>query len=352
MTRRKTTGPPAKGTLGRAVYDDLVGMLADTKEHPPGSRLPSYMALCQGYGVSPSVVSDAMLSLAYEGRVVIGPGGVTVQGKLPRPASGSGSSDSEPSASVRPAPPPTAARLGAIVRECIENGTIEPGEPVFTALAEEFGVSRSVLLNALAPCTRRSCSSTGRASARTCHTLPKARNGALMSADRSMTKEGAHEAEGLLVTHLGLGTFMPLASTVTGDQVPMQLLRSRHSRHVELGEQPPVVLPKAYDTVRVRLALGLLAVDDLVDACGVVGPLRLSLTHHQLNVSLNSGRTDRWLAPHSVCLPTPGAPCSPAGNQSKSCVCLWMTRPRPSCQGIATGPKPHRSAVRSPGRAT
>ncbi|MFC8538002.1 GntR family transcriptional regulator [Streptomyces sp. NPDC057249] len=151
MTRRKTTGPPAKGTLGRAVYDDLVGMLADTKKYRPGSRLPSYMALCQRYGVSPSVVSDAMLSLAYEGRVVIRPGGVTVRGELPLPASGRGSSAPEPSSNGRPAAPPTAARLGAIVRERIADGTIKPGQPVVNALLKEFDVSRSVLLNALAP---------------------------------------------------------------------------------------------------------------------------------------------------------------------------------------------------------
>ncbi|MGC4950928.1 GntR family transcriptional regulator [Streptomyces sp. DT224] len=151
MTLPKTPRPPQPGTRGRAVYDALVGMLADTEKYPPGTRLPSYMELRQRYGVSPSVVSNAMESLAYEGRVVIRQSGVTVQGKCRPPVNETGSRVSEPSANGRPAQRPTAARLGAIVRKRIANGVIKPGQPISNALTAEFGVSRSVLLSALAP---------------------------------------------------------------------------------------------------------------------------------------------------------------------------------------------------------
>ncbi|SEE84684.1 regulatory protein, gntR family [Streptomyces sp. 2131.1] len=134
MTRRKAPGPPAKGTLGRAVYDDLAGMLADTDQYPPGTRLPSYMKLRQRYGVSQGVVSSAMESLAYERRVRIGPGGVVVLGKKPMRAQ-----------------PPTPSPIERAVRSRIVYGGIKPVRLSVGALADEFKASRDSVRSALAP---------------------------------------------------------------------------------------------------------------------------------------------------------------------------------------------------------
>ncbi|MYS36359.1 regulatory GntR family protein [Streptomyces sp. KhCrAH-43] len=154
MTRSMTPGPPPPHTLGRAVYDDLVGMLADTETYPPGSRLPSYMALRKRHGVSQNVVSNAMESLAYEGRVRIRPGGVVVLGAehLPEPAT-------------------MQVRIEEAVRSRIANGAITAGQLLVSALADEFEASRNCVRAGLAPLV----------------------------------------AEGLLVTEHGVGTYRPHA---------------------------------------------------------------------------------------------------------------------------------------------
>lgn len=139
----------------------------------------------------------------------------------------------------------------------------------------------------------------------------------------------------------------------------MQLLSSRHPWHIGIGEQPPPILPSAYDTVRVRMALGLRAIDDLVDIGSAVGPLRYCLAHRQLDVPVESGTTNRWLAPHSVCTPGPGAPCPPVGHRSQPCVRLWVAPPHPFPSAITAadalhhalslGRSPMQTAHRPPG---
>ncbi|WP_327391434.1 winged helix-turn-helix domain-containing protein (plasmid) [Streptomyces microflavus] len=46
---------------------------------------------------------------------------------------------------------PRKARLGAIVRSRIQDGTIKPGEPIIKPLMDELGVGRTTLRRALTP---------------------------------------------------------------------------------------------------------------------------------------------------------------------------------------------------------
>ncbi|MFE7624457.1 GntR family transcriptional regulator [Streptomyces sp. NPDC057509] len=132
MTQSKTPGPPPPTSTSRAVYDELVGMLADTKTYPTGSRLPLYSKLSEQFRVSEYAVSSAMRALAQEGRVRINPYGAIVQG-------------------VSPAVP----RLGSQVRRVYdglkqllaEPDTYPPGAklPTYTQLRLTFGVSPSTV---------------------------------------------------------------------------------------------------------------------------------------------------------------------------------------------------------------
>ncbi|MEW1629751.1 GntR family transcriptional regulator [Streptomyces sp. NPDC089173] len=125
---------PKPGTLRRRVYDGLENLLADTDTYPPGTRLPTYRALRQQYGVAQAAVSAAMEALASQGRVWIRPPqGVFVLGEGHEPT------------------PTKAVLIATAARERIADGTLKPGTPLVPLLAREFGTNASVVSSALRP---------------------------------------------------------------------------------------------------------------------------------------------------------------------------------------------------------
>ncbi|GAA0351696.1 hypothetical protein GCM10010269_20680 [Streptomyces humidus] len=107
-------------------------------------------------------------------------------------------------------------------------------------------------------------------------------------------------------------------------------LRSHHLWHVAIGEPPPGALPRAHDTVRVGMALGLPAIDALVADGTGVGPLKYCLGHQSLLVPVEAGTFHRWGAAHSDCVPgtrTGRWVCD--GYGGRGCTGLWVTRPEP-----------------------
>lgn len=109
----------------------------------------------------------------------------------------------------------------------------------------------------------------------------------------------------------------------------MNHLSSPHLWHVAFGEQPPVALPRAHDTVRVGLGLGLSAIDALVAAGTSVGPLRYCPEHQKLLVPVEPDTAHRWRAAHSDCVPgTAVWRC--VSDRYRTCMGLWVTRPLPA----------------------
>ncbi|SBU96443.1 Transcriptional regulators [Streptomyces sp. MnatMP-M77] len=122
------------GTLRRRVYDGLESLLADTDTYPPGTKLPTYRALCRQYGVAQAVVGAAMEALASQGRVWIRPPlGVFVLGEGYEPA------------------PNKFVLIATTVRERIADGTFKPGTPLVPLLVKEFEVHRCTVTTALRP---------------------------------------------------------------------------------------------------------------------------------------------------------------------------------------------------------
>ncbi|XMN04638.1 GntR family transcriptional regulator [Streptomyces griseobrunneus] len=125
---------PKPGTLRRRVYDGLESLLADTDTYPPGTRLPTYRALRQRYGVAQAVVGAAMEALASQGRVWIRPPqGVFVRGEGDAPTQ------------------TKAVLIATAARERIADGTLKPGTPLVPLLAQEFETNGSVVSSALRP---------------------------------------------------------------------------------------------------------------------------------------------------------------------------------------------------------
>ncbi|MFG3429493.1 GntR family transcriptional regulator [Streptomyces californicus] len=138
MSRRPTPihAPPApkRGTRTRRVYDGLESLLADTDTYPPGTKLPTYRALCQQYGVAQGVVGAAMEALASQGRVWIRrPQGVFAlgEGEVPTPTK--------------------AVLIATATRERIADGTFKPGTPLVPLLVAEFETNSAVVSSALRP---------------------------------------------------------------------------------------------------------------------------------------------------------------------------------------------------------
>lgn len=137
MTKAKSPGAaPTPGTLTRRMYDALERMLADTDTYPPRSKLPGHRQLRREYGVSNSVVSSALGTLAAQGRVCVLPHGTYVLGD-----------------GVGPDDLPTRERIAETVRTRIADGTIQPGQLLVPDLSREFNVSRQVVNAALRPLT-------------------------------------------------------------------------------------------------------------------------------------------------------------------------------------------------------
>lgn len=133
-TPNQAPSVPKPGTLRRRVYDGLETLLADTDTYPPGTRLPTYRALRQQYGVAQAAVSAAMEALASQGRVWIRPPqGVFVLGEGHEPT------------------PTKAVLIATAARERIADGTLKPGTPLVPLLAREFGTNASVVSSALRP---------------------------------------------------------------------------------------------------------------------------------------------------------------------------------------------------------
>ncbi|MFH9561221.1 GntR family transcriptional regulator [Streptomyces globisporus] len=123
---------PKPGTLGRRVYDGLDRLLDDADAYPPGTKLPTYRALSQQYGVALSAVGAAMEALASQGRVCIRPSnGVLVLGEDHEPAS------------------TKAVLIATAARERIADRTLTPGASLVPLLADEFAVGESTVMIAL-----------------------------------------------------------------------------------------------------------------------------------------------------------------------------------------------------------
>lgn len=67
---------------------------------------------------------------------------------------------------------PRKARLGAIVRSRIQDGTIKPGEPIIKPLMDELGVGRTTLRRALTPWSLKGSWSSDKESAPACRIHP------------------------------------------------------------------------------------------------------------------------------------------------------------------------------------
>ncbi|MFI1189781.1 GntR family transcriptional regulator [Streptomyces californicus] len=209
---RNGVGASSTAHAARAAYQGVVDMLADTDTYPPGSELPARPVLAERFGVTPYALRKAIYALESDGRVqcrrsrtivlredgipapvpttarlteivrdriqagAIKPGEL-ISGPLMREFGVSKATvrraltpllDGEllitrpgigtyvpPEGTVPPERDPavltTSARLGAIVRARIEDGTIQPGKPVSARLMEEFGVGKTTLHSALAP---------------------------------------------------------------------------------------------------------------------------------------------------------------------------------------------------------
>lgn len=83
-------------------------------------------------------------------------------------------------------------------------------------------------------------------------------------------------------------------------------LRSHHLWHVAIGEPPPGALPRAHDTVRVGMALGLPAIDALVADGTGVGPLKYCLGHQSLLVPVEAAHSTGGGPPTPTACPVPG----------------------------------------------
>ena len=69
MTRSRGTRPYLHETVSAALRNRITN-----REHPPGSILPSEKHLTEEFGVSRSVVREALRTLAEEGHIHIIPG--------------------------------------------------------------------------------------------------------------------------------------------------------------------------------------------------------------------------------------------------------------------------------------
>lgn len=197
----------------RAANQGVVDLLADTDTYPPGSKLPAQSVLANRLGVTSYALGKAIRALEADGRVlrrssrtivlgkdsvqvpvtttarlteiareriqdgtikpgelITGPlmrefdvGQTTVHSALtPLIAEGlllrkrGVGTYVPPEGTVltkhdRAVPSPRKARLGAIVRSRIKNGTIKPGEPIIKQLMDELEVGRTTLQSALTP---------------------------------------------------------------------------------------------------------------------------------------------------------------------------------------------------------
>lgn len=125
-------------------------------------------------------------------------------------------------------------------------------------------------------------------------------------------------------------------------------LQSQYLWQVAIGEVPPDALPRAHDTVRVGLALGLPAIDALVADGTGIGPLMYCLGHQRLLVPVEAGTFHRWGAAHSDCVPgVRTARCVSDGYGGRGCTGLWVTRPEPAAASITPGAALHEALSRT-----